>query len=46
MREDALEWVKEQEDQQERRQRIIAVATIAAAIGAWLAAMVQLLAVF
>jgi hypothetical protein len=27
MREDALDWVKEQEDQRERRQRIIMVST-------------------
>jgi hypothetical protein len=40
MREDALDWVKEQEDQRERRQRIIMVSTIAAAIGAWLAALI------
>jgi hypothetical protein len=37
MREDALEWVKEQEELRERRQRISFVATIAAAGGAWLA---------
>ena len=36
MREDALDWVKEQEDRRERRHHIIMVATIAAAIGAWL----------
>ena len=42
MREDALDWVREQEDGRERRQRIIMVATIAAAIGAWLAALVLL----
>jgi hypothetical protein len=35
MREDALDWV-----QRERRQRMIVVATIAAANGAWLAATV------
>jgi len=40
MREDALDWVNEQEDQREGRQRIIMVATIAAAIGAWLAALI------
>jgi len=36
MREDALDWVKEQEDRRERRHHITMVATIAAAIGAWL----------
>jgi hypothetical protein len=39
MREDALDWIKEQEDRRERRHLIIMVATIAAAIGAWLAAL-------
>jgi hypothetical protein len=33
MREDALEWVKEQEDRRERLQRIVLVAAIAAALG-------------
>jgi hypothetical protein len=42
MREDALDWVKEQEDWRERRQRIMMVATIAAAVGAWLAALMLL----
>ena len=42
LREDALDWVKEQEDRRERRQWIMLVATIAAAIGAWLAAIVVL----
>ena len=42
MREDALDWVKEQEDQRGRRQRIIMVSTLAAAIGAWLAALILL----
>jgi len=42
MREDALEWVKQQEDRQVRRQHIMLVATIAAAIGAWLAALMLL----
>jgi hypothetical protein len=37
MREDALDWVKEQEDRQERRQHVILVATIVAAVGAWIA---------
>jgi hypothetical protein len=36
MREDALVWVKQQEDRQVRRQRIVLVAAIAAAVGAWL----------
>jgi hypothetical protein len=40
LREDALDWVKEQEDRQLRRQHIMLVATIAAAIGAWLAALI------
>ena len=43
MREDALDWVKEREDRRERRHRIIMVSTIAAAIGAWLAALILLL---
>jgi len=38
MREDALDWVKEQEERRERGQRILLVAAIAAAVGAWLAA--------
>jgi hypothetical protein len=42
MREDALDWVREQEERRERRQRVIFAATIAAAIGAWLAALVLL----
>ena len=42
MREDALDWVKEREDRRERRYRIIMVSTIAAAIGAWLAALILL----
>ena len=42
MREDALDWVREQEERRERRQRVILAATIAAAIGAWLAALVLL----
>jgi hypothetical protein len=32
IREDALDWVKEQEGRRERRQRIVLVATIAAAV--------------
>ena len=40
MREDALDWVKEQEDRRERRYSITMVSTIAAAIGAWLAALI------
>jgi len=43
MREDALDWVKEQEDRRDRRQSIIMAATIVAAIGAWLAALILLL---
>jgi hypothetical protein len=39
MRDDALDWVKEQEDRQERRQHVILVATIVAAVGAWIAAL-------
>jgi hypothetical protein len=42
MREDALDWVKEQEERRERRQRIMLVAAIAAAVGAWLAALALL----
>ena len=42
MREDALDWVREQEDRRDRRQRIVLVATIAAAAGAWLAALILL----
>ncbi len=42
MREDALDWVKEQEDRRERRQRISFVATIAATLGAWIAALILL----
>jgi len=46
MREDALDWAKEQEDRRERRHRIIMVSTIAAAIGAWLAALILLSRLF
>jgi hypothetical protein len=42
MREDALDWVREQEERRERLQRVILAATIASAIGAWLAALVLL----
>ena len=42
MREDALDWVREQEERRERLQRVLLAATIAAAIGAWLAALVLL----
>ena len=42
MREDALDWVKEQEDRRERRQRSMLGAAIAAAVGAWLAALLLL----
>jgi hypothetical protein len=43
MREDALDWVREQEDRQERLQRSMLAAVIAAAVGAWLAALILLL---
>jgi hypothetical protein len=46
MREDALDWVKEQEERQERRQRISFVATIVAALGAWIAALMLLARLF
>jgi hypothetical protein len=46
MREDALDWVKEQEDHRDRQQRIVMVATIAAAAGAWLAALILLSRIF
>jgi hypothetical protein len=46
MRDDALDWVKEQEDRQERRQHIILVTTIVAAIGAWIAALMLLSRLF
>jgi hypothetical protein len=46
MRDDALDWVKEQEDRQERRHRIILVATIVAAIGTWIAALMLLSRLF
>jgi hypothetical protein len=42
MREDALDWVKEQEDRRERRQRISFVATMVAALGAWISVMMLL----
>jgi hypothetical protein len=42
MREDALDWVKEQEERRERGQHIIMVATIVAAVGAWVAALALL----
>jgi hypothetical protein len=46
MREDALDWVKEQEERQERRQRISFVATIVAALGAWIGALMLLARLF
>ena len=46
MREDALDWVREQEEGRERRQRVILAATIAAAIGAWLAVLTLLSRLF
>jgi hypothetical protein len=49
MRDEALEWVAEQEQRHERRQQVICVATIAtllaaivAALGAWIAAFALL----
>ena len=42
MREDALDWVKEREERRERGQHIIMVATIVAAVGAWVAALALL----
>jgi len=46
MREDALDWVKEREDRRERRHRSMLVAVIAAAVGAWLAALILLFRLF
>jgi hypothetical protein len=46
MREDALDWVKEQEERQERRQHFILMATIVAAVGAWVAALMLLFRLF
>jgi hypothetical protein len=46
MREDALDWFKEQEDHRDRQQRIVMVATVAAAAGAWLAALILLSRIF
>jgi hypothetical protein len=46
MREDALDWVREQEERRERRQRISFVATIVAALGAWIAALMLLARLF
>jgi hypothetical protein len=46
MREDALDWVKEQEDRRERSQRIVTVSAIAGAVGAWLAALTLLSRLF
>jgi hypothetical protein len=42
MREDALDWVKEQEERHDRRQRVLLPAAIVGAMGAWLAAMILL----
>ncbi len=42
MREDALDWVKEQEERRERRQDILLVAVITAAVGAWIASLMLL----
>jgi hypothetical protein len=46
MREDALDWVKEQEDRRERSQRIVTVSAIADAVGAWLATLIPLSRLF
>jgi hypothetical protein len=46
MREDALDWVREHEERRERRQRISFIATITAAVGAWLAALILLSRLF
>jgi hypothetical protein len=46
MREDALDWVREQEERRERRQRISFVATIVAALGAWIGALMLLARLF
>jgi hypothetical protein len=46
MREDALDWVKEQEEWRERRQQFMFVATIGAAIGACAAALILLSRLF
>ena len=46
MREDALDWVKEQEDRRERSQRIVTVSAITGAVGAWLAALILLSRLF
>ena len=43
MREDALDWIKQEEDRRERRYNVIMGSTIAAAVGAWLAALILLL---
>jgi hypothetical protein len=43
MREDALDWVSEQDDRQEGRQRIMLMATIMAAAGSWIAALALLI---
>jgi hypothetical protein len=46
MREDALDWVKEQEERRERRQDILLVAVITAAVGAWIASLMLLSRLF
>jgi hypothetical protein len=46
MREDALDWVKEQEDRRERSQHTVMIATIVGAVGAWLAALILLSRLF
>jgi hypothetical protein len=46
MREDALDWVKEQEERRDRQRRISFAATIVAALGAWLPALILLSRLF
>ena len=45
MREDALDWVREQEERRDRQRRI-SFAAIVAALGAWLAALILLSRLF
>jgi hypothetical protein len=46
MREDALDWVREQEERRHRQRRVSFAATIVAALGAWLAALILLSRLF
>jgi hypothetical protein len=46
MREDALDWVREQEERRDRQRRISFAATIVAALGGWLAALILLSRLF